>query len=198
MIMCLSCRWKEIKLSFWEKKDNNNMFFFHYLADDFLYWLQPYAQSLLWTPGVQQEDPLVSSLWSLNGLCKPQEAKGGVSCGVQLQNHVCTRASGALCVWMKCVCCAYTRRAGVERQTRLCWLQQPLYESAGEDGGGEDDGPFSMNLHRLHYTVRDQVLLVTWGDRNAHTNTHTQMVSACFKKKKKNSNHKEQIWCSTL
>lgn len=86
MIMCLSCRWKEIKWSFWGKK--RCFFFSHYLADDFLYWLQPYAQSLLWTAGVQQKDPLVSSLWSLNGLCKPQEAKGGVSCGVQLQNHV--------------------------------------------------------------------------------------------------------------
>lgn len=74
-----------------------------------------------------------------------------------------------ICVFVcvnKSVCCAHTWWAGVELQTRLSGLQQPLYEATGEKRRGEDDRPLSLNLHRLHYTVRDQVLLVTWGDRH--------------------------------
>lgn len=41
-----------------------------YLADDILYWLQPYAKGLLWTARIQQEYSLVLSLWSWNGLWK--------------------------------------------------------------------------------------------------------------------------------
>lgn len=55
----------------------------------------------------------------------------------------------------------HTRRAGVEQQTRLSRLQQPLNETAGEDGGGEDDGPLGLNLHWFHNTVGDQMVLVT-------------------------------------
>lgn len=56
---------------------------------------------------------------------------------------------------------APTGLAGVELQSRPCWLQQPLYETAREERGGEDDGPLSLNLHWLHYTVGDQVILMT-------------------------------------
>lgn len=92
--MCLSGRGKTIRLSV--------CFFFHYLADDILYWLQSYAQSLVWTTGIQQENSLVSSLWGLDGLCKPQETEG-VLCDGQMKNHPFVRwvsVFGASCVWI--------------------------------------------------------------------------------------------------
>lgn len=65
--------------------------------------------------------------------------------------------------------CARTGWAGVEHQTRLCGLQQPFYEAARKDGGRKDDGPLCLNVHRLHHTVWDQVLLVTLRDGQAGT-----------------------------
>lgn len=56
----------------------------------------------------------------------------------------------------------HTRQAGVEHQTGLGGLQQPLDEAAGEDGRGEDDGPLGLDLHWLHHTVGDQVVLMAW------------------------------------
>lgn len=49
--------------------------FIHHLADDILYWLQPYAQSLLWIARIQQEYSFVLSLWSLNRLCRHQKTR---------------------------------------------------------------------------------------------------------------------------
>lgn len=63
--------------------------------------------------------------------------------------------------------CARTGRAGVEHQTRLCGLQQPFYEATRKDGGREEDGPLCLNVHWLHRTVWDQVLLVTLRDGRA-------------------------------
>lgn len=177
--MCLSSGGKAMKLSFWGEKKTTIICSFHYLADDILYWLQPYAQSLLWTAGIQQEHSLVSSLWSQDRLCKPQEAKKTVVYHVVVKwRSTClfTCVWGIVCV-MKCACCAHTMWAGVELQTRLCWLQQSLYETMGEERGREDDGPLSLNLHRLHHTVRDQVLLVTWGHR--HTWSYTHIHAKC-------------------
>lgn len=87
--MCLLSRGKHLKCLPVEKRQQYVCV--QYLADDILYWLQPYAQSLLWTTGIQQEHSLVPSLRGLDGLCKPRETDGGVimqSSAEECSHHV--------------------------------------------------------------------------------------------------------------
>lgn len=94
----------------------------------------------------------LSEAWM--GSANHEKQTAVLSCGRQLRNvHI---------TWMrKRARHGHTRRAGVKQQTRLGRLQQPLNETAGEDGGGEDDGPLGLNLHWFHNTVGDQVVLMT-------------------------------------
>jgi len=85
--------------------------FFNYLADDVLYWLQPYSQSRLWPAGIQQEHSLVPPLWSLDRLCKPPGNRGKR----RLVNHAAVKW-GIIHIFVHPVC----RCLGHEQVCVLC------------------------------------------------------------------------------